>query len=281
MFPSTIDFEKEYIHGDKFRPLADVCISQDSPLDYLALDKISNKNAVIFCDACRAIQLLSEMCTYKGKYILITHNNDLNITPSVLDMKPACIVKWYGMNMCVNAECVQGIPIGLARPRWEPEFDHRIIASFMKRTKRIKSLALLNHTTHTNSEERHKAEEPFSGKPWCTYIPLYLGQPRLPMAGYVRLVNESKFMVSPPGNGFDCHRTWEAIYLSTIPIVKKCIASDWFSELPMLLVSDWMICSKAILENDYSEFEKKSFSYQMSTISYWLGRIEEDKKRLL
>ena len=29
------------------------------------------------------------------------------------------------------------------------------------------------------------------------------------------------FIYSPEGTGIDCHRTWEALYLNTIPIMKR------------------------------------------------------------
>ena len=31
-----------------------------------------------------------------------------------------------------------------------------------------------------------------------------------------------RFVLSPPGHGLDCHRTWEAILLGAIPIVVDC-----------------------------------------------------------
>ena len=36
---------------------------------------------------------------------------------------------------------------------------------------------------------------------------------------YRQLLLRSKYVLSPPGNGPDCHRTWESIYLGAIPIV--------------------------------------------------------------
>ena len=37
-----------------------------------------------------------------------------------------------------------------------------------------------------------------------------------------------KFALSPEGNGIDCHRTWECLYLGVIPIVKKSVALSFF-----------------------------------------------------
>jgi hypothetical protein len=38
-------------------------------------------------------------------------------------------------------------------------------------------------------------------------------------SNYLRKLKEYKYIISPPGNGIDCHRNWEAIYCGCIPIV--------------------------------------------------------------
>ena len=56
---------------------------------------------------------------------------------------------------------------------------------------------------------------------------------------YRELVSKSQFVLSPPGNGADCHRTWEAIYLGAIPIVHKDFWPFSHLDLPVLVVDDW------------------------------------------
>jgi hypothetical protein len=51
-------------------------------------------------------------------------------------------------------------------------------------------------------------------------------------------MRNSLFVPSPAGNGYDCHRTWEALYLGAIPVILKsefCGDSTW----PVLLVDEW------------------------------------------
>jgi hypothetical protein len=46
------------------------------------------------------------------------------------------------------------------------------------------------------------------------------------------------FIPSPAGNGLDCHRTWEALYLGCVPVILKnefCGDKSW----PILIVDDW------------------------------------------
>ena len=50
---------------------------------------------------------------------------------------------------------------------------------------------------------------------------------------------EFAFEVSPRGNGIDCHRTWEALVLKTIPIVKTSRFDPAYDGLPVAIVEDW------------------------------------------
>ena len=50
---------------------------------------------------------------------------------------------------------------------------------------------------------------------------------------------QSQFVLSPLGAGFDCHRTWEALLLGCIPIVKAAKINDLFEGLPVITVHDW------------------------------------------
>ena len=49
------------------------------------------------------------------------------------------------------------------------------------------------------------------------------------------------FIASPEGNGIDCHRTWEAIYLGLIPIVNDNYLNRFFASLglPIICTNDW------------------------------------------
>ena len=58
--------------------------------------------------------------------------------------------------------------------------------------------------------------------------------------GYREQILGSKFVVSPRGNGIDCFRTWESIYLGAVPIVLAGdLAQSLSNDLPIWVVSDW------------------------------------------
>lgn len=50
---------------------------------------------------------------------------------------------------------------------------------------------------------------------------------------------EFAFEISPRGNGIDCHRTWEALILKTIPIVLTSHLDPIYDGLPVAIVKDW------------------------------------------
>ena len=45
------------------------------------------------------------------------------------------------------------------------------------------------------------------------------------------------FWLSPHGNGLDCHRTWEALYLDAIPIVWNSTLNPLYAGLPVLVLN--------------------------------------------
>jgi hypothetical protein len=47
------------------------------------------------------------------------------------------------------------------------------------------------------------------------------------------------FVLSAPGNGLDCHRTYEALYLGSIVIMKSSSLDPIFRGLPVALVEEW------------------------------------------
>ena len=47
-------------------------------------------------------------------------------------------------------------------------------------------------------------------------------------------ISKFKFVLSPPGAGIDCHRTWELLYLDCIPIVQSSTINELYDDLPVL-----------------------------------------------
>jgi hypothetical protein len=74
-----------------------------------------------------------------------------------------------------------------------------------------------------------------------------------------------KYVLSPHGNGLDCHRTWEALILGCIPIMKTSALDPMFDGLPVLIVKNWSDVTQELLDT----FVPQTNLEKLHT-SYWL-----------
>jgi len=68
------------------------------------------------------------------------------------------------------------------------------------------------------------------------------------------------FVLSPRGNGLDCYRTWEALALGVIPIVKRNGPFDrMYENMPVLLVNRWEDVTLDLLMCTLKEWRHRRF----------------------
>lgn len=77
------------------------------------------------------------------------------------------------------------------------------------------------------------------------------------------------FVISPQGNGMDCHRTWEALILGCIPIVRSCPLDPLYENLPVLIVHHWSEVTQERLASTIKSFMNRTFQMEKLTLSYW------------
>lgn len=90
-----------------------------------------------------------------------------------------------------------------------------------------------------------------------------------------------KFVLSPPGAGIDCHRTWEAIHVGCIPIVLSSNLNELYEDLPILIVESWDEINEDFLLNKYNEIANNiisgKYNYEKLTHEYWVNKISDVK----
>jgi len=91
--------------------------------------------------------------------------------------------------------------------------------------------------------------------------------------------NQSKysFVLSPHGNGLDCHRTWEALILGCAVIVKKSCLDSLYENLPVLIVNEWSDITEELLKDTLNKFKFMNFNYDKITLKYWVDKIHSIK----
>ena len=82
------------------------------------------------------------------------------------------------------------------------------------------------------------------------------------------------FTLSPAGAGLDCHRTWEALLLGSIPVVLRSPLDELFTRLPVVIVDDWSEVTPARLRSELDRIARTSFEFSQLELGYWTARIQ-------
>ena len=99
---------------------------------------------------------------------------------------------------------------------------------------------------------------------------------------YRKDLSHYMFVASPSGNGPDCHRTWEAIYLGVVPLVEDNSMHRYFKSLglPLYLVKDWQdvaMWTKEEAAEIYAE-TLKTANVEAAYFDYWKRLIMGGQK---
>ena len=221
--------------------------------------------------------------------VLITGDDDMSI-PADLDKKVVdkivnCkkIIRWYTQNYTLNEhKNIKAYPIG---------FDlhtnrNSIISRFFFKGNPKETYDKLNNYNidksrklkifcdvhlNINNPERKRVYDILKNEDHFDTISHRKGIDKL-----WQYYQEYQFVISTHGNGLDCHRTWEILYLGGIVITKSSSLDSLYENLPVVIVKDWDECKdinnlkkwKQKFETMTNrEYLKPYFKYH-----YWLNR---------
>lgn len=200
--------------------------------------------------------------------ILISHNSDLGIHENMLKyLEGNKIKKWYCQNRETSHPKLFSIPIGLANSQW-PHGNQNLISEIKNKNNKKEFLIYKNFDINTNSYERNI----------CNTITTRNGiplSPSLSMSSYWETISKSVFVISPPGNGIDCHRIWESLYLRCVPVVKANESFFQFAHLPILFVKSWEEVTVDFLKEQSKIYLNQTdlFDLPVLEINFWKETI--------
>jgi hypothetical protein len=209
-----------------------------SKLRLLSLESSRNTLFVSLRDFEKFLNQIAVLDISFGSTILILHNHDSQPGISEMEMIASRFVKVYCANWVGPKELATPLPLGLENysylrngvPRDYRNMIRKGLPPFESRSIEI----LGAFSISTNVPERSRAHEFLT-----SYTGAYVTTEFTSPGRYRDLVVDSKYVLSPPGSGTDCHRTWEAIYLGAIPIVLRSAWGFAEGELPVMIVDDW------------------------------------------
>jgi hypothetical protein len=256
------------LSGDSFKFISSQIYEGNSFQFPEDLANLKTRNDVVFVQGWPVSPAAKELAYFcmKGlvfpRATLIVHNCD--VIPDYEEMAALAksFNKVYSVNWLGDPQMISPLPIGLENrdkrrngvPKDYIKEIRRGLPNFEKRDIDF----LVCFSMHTNKVEREKALS------FAQTIPgsFVVSEPITPKA-YRKLLLRSKYVVSPPGNGPDCHRTWEAMYLGAIPVVKRESWPFRHLDLPVVQINSW-----SELQH-HNEWPLPNMSTEWQSIGYW------------
>jgi hypothetical protein len=248
----------DILSGERFQQLCDVYCGEPyhlfrnpkiaaEPHKHMNLDHLTApwKNPkLVFCYSNSLPVFMEKLKYFQNPFVLVSHNEDLNVSDTFIPIADhPLVVAWFAQNLMIRHPKVKSLPIGIANEMW----THGNLATLLNCIQMATNIPKLNSVyfnfrLHTNPTVREPCRTTLlnKGLNW---------NPDLPHNVYLMNLASHMFAISPPGNGIDCHRLWESLYLGTIPIVLRSVFTERFQErFPCILLDKW---------DDYSEEECK------------------------
>lgn len=233
----------------------------------------------------------------KPVILIIIESDVIHLEKSWLNNKK--LTHCFTWNKPFHHSKLSGLPIGL---NYNRQYD--ILNTWLTREKEIEQipkfrekLLCMNCSLYTNPA-RSKLMEKIKSEwnDFCTiidfipnisshYIPSHIeGKIRIDVTNPLCYDEwkKYKFVLSPPGAGIDCHRTWEAVHTGCIPIVLSSNLNELYSDLPIVVVKSWDEITPAFLEDQYQQYQENkqnnTYNYDKLTLEYWTNKIINTKE---
>lgn len=97
---------------------------------------------------------------------------------------------------------------------------------------------------------------------------------------YFKNLPSYKFVISPEGNGIDCHRHYEAFFAGCIPIIEKNpLTEEKYKSCPVLWTTDYSELSPAYLESVYQKMLDTEYDFSCLFLSSYPPEVQTEIKR--
>lgn len=196
------------------------------------------------------------------------------------------------------------IPLGImqAKKNYEEKESFGLFLHAMRKKPKTKLLYL--NFDPTLNKERQQLHKRFKREPYCLNR-----EKAIPFDDYMSEMADCKFALSPRGWGPDCYRTWEALYVGTIPIVlskqsgqivtvktqlrhdakpkqkepalsketliKPSQLDSLYERLPILVLDSWDELTEELLEQKHREITTQTYDMSKLSLEYWFEKIEQ------
>ena len=269
-----------FISPDTFRALCDVVIENNqvtrrSPMAtrsviFFDLAEIEGTETH-FDDAPSLTLLKTELQAVADPPVVIMSHGDLVPSPSLMTEIADRCARLFSINVVDETEKIRAIPLGLenfSRNRNGRLKDYLGALDSPAETARTRDV-FTAFEPENNPSVRGPLVELLSASRFGW------NRRRMSPEQYRQALSESMFVLSPPGRGLDCHRTWEAIYLGAVPVVPEgTLPPGLLHDLPIHSVSSYEHLIN-LSHSDMSELfhEVRSVSARKAYMPFWVDAV--------
>lgn len=277
--PSSFPF----ISADTFRSLADtvieagavLCRHQHNFRSTVFVDMSEFHGAEARFQDSRSLVLLErELSSGQPRPVVIMHNGDKLPAPALMDQIIGRSHHVFASNLLQETRTSTALPVGLENIYRN---QNGLLEDFVRfrddsdMTNRPRLVFSVFNTATNRPVREPLAEELRSSR--FGWHPT-----RINRSQYRLLLLETMLILSPPGNGMDCHRTWEALYLGAVPVVLEgCLASSLLEDLPIIAVNsfaEFLELGDAELRETYRSTARRPT--ERAFMPYWVDRIRRE-----
>lgn len=217
----------------------------------------------------------------KQPSVIFTHNSDYPINEAYLKyLDDPRVLVWFAQNVAIKHPKLKPFPIGIANAGYS-HGDISIVNKIRSQNNKKHNMFYANFNINNNKNEREYCLQQ-------TGITLrndvdggwngFAGGYKLPTTfeGYLGDLSRSYFCLSPKGNGIDCHRTWEALYMGCIPIVTKSEIAEAHKDMPIIILDDWLDFKKITFDENLYHKIWNNFNIGDLHLDNYLKRIMKE-----
>lgn len=185
---------------------------------------------------------------------------------------PENVVAWCGTNIDLDDPKIIHLPFGVNYP-WPDDCILKQPVEGIRDIKNKDNNVYLNFSNNTYERILLKDIYAFS----CRFNI----QQNIDHHLHMYYLGRTDFTLCPIGEGLDCYRTYEALFMGSIPIIQRRAWCQWMEDigLPVILVDDL----KVLKINDLQEKKEKlnlDWNRELISEEYWRAKILKTKELL-
>ena len=207
------------------------------------------------------------------KFIIFTNLEDTPIDDFIIDRIPENVACISAVNAITHNDKVIPAPYGVQR-KMTPD-DDRIeqLMGWIEFDNKDNpdNLLYVSHNESSNAR-RLGIKNLFYDKDWAE-----VNEQRVPYNTFLYNLSGSKFMICPIGNAIDCHRNWEVLDMSRVPVmVRDPYLEELYKDYPVLFVDNYKDVTKELLIKNAHLFQKaQTMNLSGLTLPTFFDRIVE------